>query len=72
MNPHLLLMQDGAPGHAAKIIIQKISDRNIRVILWFAFSPDFNLIETVWNNMKNWIQQNHPECDGLNPYCLGG
>ena len=61
MIPHSSLMQNGAPGHAAKITIQKISNQNVRVIRWLVLNPDFNLIETVWNNMKNWIQQNHFE-----------
>ena len=61
MNFYLFLMQNGIPKHAAKIVIQKISKRNIRVIRWFAFNPNFNLIGTVWNNMKDWIQKIHLE-----------
>ena len=59
MNPHLSLMQDGAPGHAAASTLQELSERNIRVIWWPAFSPDLNPIETVWNKIKNWIQENY-------------
>lgn len=61
MNPYLSLMQDGAPGHAAKAIIQELLKRQIPVIWWPAFSPDLNPIETVWDKMKDWIQNNYPE-----------
>ena len=61
MNPHLSLMHDGAPGHAAKGTIQELLERGIRLIWWPAFSPDLNPIETVWNKMKDWIQDNCPE-----------
>jgi transposase len=68
MHPHLSLMQDGAPGHAARATIEDLHERGINVIWWPAFSPDLNPIETVWNNMKDWIQDNYPEklsYDGL-------
>lgn len=62
MNPGsgLLFMQDNAPSHAAKYTIQELQERGIPVILWPAFSPDLNPIETVWNKMKDWIGLNYP------------
>ena len=57
MNPRLFLMQNGAP----KNIIQKNLKRNVRVIQWPAFNFDLNPNETVWNEMKNWIQNNYGE-----------
>jgi len=53
MYPHLSLMQDHAPGHAAKATIEDLHERGIHVIRWPAFSPDLNPIETVWNKMKD-------------------
>ena len=61
LHPELSLMQDGAPGHAAKATIEELSERGIRVIWWPAFSLDLNPIEKVWDEMKDWIQNNYPE-----------
>ena len=55
MNPHLSLMQDGAPGHSAAYTIEELESRGIRLIFWPAFSPDLNPIENVWNKMKNYL-----------------
>ncbi len=68
MHPHLSLMQDGAPGHVARATIEDLRKRGVNVIWWPSFSPDLNPIETVWNKMKDWIQENYPEklsYDGL-------
>lgn len=40
MNPHLILMQDGAPGHAAKDTLAELECRGITVIEW----PSYSLI----------------------------
>ncbi len=60
MNHHLSPMQDGAPGHAAKATIQDLLERGVRVIWWPAYSPYLNPIETVWDKIKDWIQDNYP------------
>ena len=57
----LVFMQDGAPGHSAKATVQEMQLRGIRLIFWPPFSPDLNPIETVWNVMKDWMQDNYPE-----------
>ena len=61
MNPHLSLKQDEAPGHAAASTLRELSERGVRVIKWQAFSPDLNPIETVWDEMKDWIQDHYGE-----------
>lgn len=53
MNPHLQFMQDNAPGYAARATMAEFESRNLLIIFWPAFSSDLNLIEAVWNYMKN-------------------
>ena len=50
MNPGLILMQDGAPGHSAKDTQVDLNERGIYPIFWPAFSPDLNPIETAWGS----------------------
>jgi len=57
----LILMQDGAPGHAAEATRQDLHDRGVHVILWPPYSPDLNPIESCWNWMKDYIE----DCWGL-------
>jgi transposase len=49
-------MQDGAPGHLAGDTLQELSERGIYPIFWPAYSPDLNLIKTVWNWIKDYIK----------------
>ena len=59
--PELFLMQDHAPGHAPKLTLAEFEKRRIQLIFWPPFSPDLNPIETVWNLMKDWIQNHYPD-----------
>ena len=70
MNPGLVLMQDNAPGHAAKDTQDELHSCGIVPIQWPPYSPDLNPIETIWNIMKDWIaehygSENHPTYDQL-------
>jgi transposase len=51
--------QDGAPGHKAAETKEDLRERGIYPIFWPAYSPDLNLIETVWNRMKDWIMKKY-------------
>ncbi len=54
-------MQDNASGHAIKAIIETLTRMCIRPIFWPAKSPDLNLIETLWDKMKDQIQEKYPQ-----------
>ncbi|KAJ9292418.1 hypothetical protein DTO271G3_8799 [Paecilomyces variotii] len=59
-NPHLILMQDGAPGHASTLTRAELASRGIQTICWPPYSPDLNPIETVWDEMKDWLDEHYP------------
>lgn len=52
----LILMQDGAPGHAAGETKDELQARGVTVLSWPPFSPDLNPIESYWNWMKDYIK----------------
>ena len=46
------VMQDGAPAHRGKLTLAEEKSLRIICLDWPASSPDLNLIETLWCNMK--------------------
>jgi len=52
-------MQDNAPSHRSRYTKASLQRRGIPYIRWPRYSPDLNLIEHVWNWMKNYIQQHY-------------
>ncbi len=65
MKQSLFFMQNNAFEHAAKYTREELKDKNIRVINWSSYSFNLNLIEAVWNIMKNWIQKHYDDQDKL-------
>lgn len=55
----ITLMQDGASGHRAAATLADLESRGITVEKWPPFSPDLNPIETVWNWMKDYIEDKY-------------
>lgn len=54
-------MQDNAKPHAAKATLEDMNRRGLIPIFWPANSPDLNPIETLWDRMKDYIQDKYPE-----------
>lgn len=60
-HPGCIFMQDNAPAHRSLETRINLLDRHIHWIPWPPYSPDLNLIEYVWNWMKNYIQDRYWE-----------
>jgi hypothetical protein len=54
-----IFMHDGAGPHRSIKTKFNLFRREIRNIQFPPYSPDLNLIEHVWNWMKNWIQEHY-------------
>ncbi|SZF05804.1 unnamed protein product [Blumeria hordei] len=55
MRPWLSVMQDNASAHVAARTMEDLNQKLIQTIFWPANSPDPNLIEAVWNRLKDHI-----------------
>jgi hypothetical protein len=60
-HPELLFQQDNSSSHASKGVLAVLAESAIWPIFWPANSPDLSPIESLWNDMKNYIQDRYPE-----------
>ena len=57
----LIFMQDNAPIYIAKKVKEWFEERGIRVTDWPPYSPDLNLIEHAWKQLKDTASRMFPE-----------
>jgi len=56
----VLFMQDNAPCHKAKLIIDYFEENHIETLNWPPQSPDLNPIENLWNWIKRKLESEFP------------
>ena len=52
-------MQDNTPSYRAKKTTAKLQERGVRIVEQPAYLPDLNPIETVWDQMKDQIDDRY-------------
>ena len=59
MHSEFRFMQNETRKHIVRITMNEFENRDIQFIQWFSYFSDLNLIEIVWNWMKNYIQNHY-------------
>jgi transposase len=54
-------MHDNDPKHTADVIKDRLIQRRIQILPWPPYSPDFNPIEQLWDELERRLQKHHPK-----------
>lgn len=57
LNNEFVLVQDNAPTHANDLVHDYLKNQNVKLLIWPAKSPQFNLIENCWAEMQKKVNQ---------------
>jgi hypothetical protein len=60
-HPQIQFIQDNAPSHRGRKTQAEIKQCRMRSIPWPPYSPDLNLIEKIWDWMKDYLENMFPE-----------
>src|ERR1700740_3167756 len=63
--PGMIFMQDNAPIHTAKRVVNWFELAGIPLLEWPPYSPDLNPIEHCWAFLKQWLVDNRPDLTHL-------
>lgn len=63
-NPHLVVMQDGAPSNSASRTKVGLKQKNIALINWPVYFPNLKPMEDIWSLMKDFIENKYPDLPG--------
>ena len=60
-NPRFLFQQDNASPHTARATTTLLGEQDFQVLSWSPYSPDTNIMESVWNHIILKLREHTPQ-----------